>query len=159
LAIELAAARVRSIAPAEIAAHLDQRFRLLSAGRRTAPTRQQTSRGAIDWSYELLDEFERHLLARLSAFAGFDLAAVEAVTTGAPIDAGDMVGVLDRLVDKSPVAVDVSAGAHRYRLDETIRDCAWTAWPTGRNPSGGSSPRRALRPTVRAGRSGSAGAR
>jgi predicted ATPase len=126
LAIELAAARVRSISPMDIATHLDQRFRLLSAGRRTAPTRQQTLRGAIDWSYQLLDETERVLFARLSAFAGgFDLPAAEAVTTGGVIDTFDVVDVLDRLVDKSLVAVDMSSDANRYRLYETIRDYGW----------------------------------
>jgi predicted ATPase len=119
LAIELAAARVRSSAPADILAHLDQRFRLLSAGRRTAPTRQQTLRNAIDWSYELLAESERVLLRRLSVFGGgFD-------PPDATLDAMDLVDLLDHLVDKSLVALDLSGGPTRYRLLETIRDYAW----------------------------------
>jgi predicted ATPase len=126
LAIELAASRVRSSAPADILAHLDQRFRLLSTGRRTAPTRQQTLRNAIDWSYELLGEAERILLRRLSVFAGgFDLAAVEAICTDATLDVMDVVDLLDRLVDKSLVTLDLSASATRYRLLESIRDYAW----------------------------------
>jgi predicted ATPase/class 3 adenylate cyclase len=126
LAIELAAARVRSIAVADILAHLDQRFRLLSAGRRTAPTRQQTLRNAIDWSYELLEEPERIMLRRLSVFAGgFDLVAVGATATDDSIPVVDAVDLLDRLVDKSLVVVDLSSVATRYRLLETIRDYGW----------------------------------
>ena len=126
LAIELAAARVRSIAVADILAHLDQRFRLLSTGRRTAPTRQQTLRNAIDWSYELLEEPERIMLRRLSVFAGgFDLAAVAATVTDESIPVIDAVDLLDRLVDKSLLVVDVSSDTTRYRLLETIRDYGW----------------------------------
>jgi hypothetical protein len=81
LAIELAAARVSAMSSAEIAAHLDRRFQLLTGGRRTATTRQQTLRGTIDWSYQLLDQQERLMLSRLAVFAaaGFELAAAEAV--------------------------------------------------------------------------------
>ncbi len=123
LAIELAAARVRSMSPGEILSHLDRRFRLLSAGRRTAPTRQQTLRGAIDWSYSLLDEAERAVLRRLSVFAGgFDLAAVEAVVTDEVVDELDVVGLIDRLVDKSLLGAEARGGATRYGALETIRD-------------------------------------
>jgi predicted ATPase/class 3 adenylate cyclase len=123
LAIELAAARVRSFAPTDLLAHLDQRFRLLSAGRRTAPTRQQTLRNAINWSHELLGEPERVTLRRLSVFAGgFNLAAVEAVAADVPIEMMDAVDLVDRLVDKSLVTVDLSSGATRYRMLDTIRD-------------------------------------
>jgi predicted ATPase/class 3 adenylate cyclase len=126
LAIELAAARVRSSTPDDILAHLDQRFRVLSAGRRTAPTRQQTLRNAIDWSYELLGEPERILLRRLSVFGGgFDLAAVEAIVGDPPLDVMDVADLVDRLVDKSLVALDLSGGGTRYRLLETIRDYAY----------------------------------
>src|SRR5205807_1240644 len=80
LAIELAAARVGVLAPAEIAARLDDRFRLLSAGRRTAAPRHQSLQAALEWSYDLLCDPERVLLARLSVFAGgFTLEAVENV--------------------------------------------------------------------------------
>jgi predicted ATPase/class 3 adenylate cyclase len=126
LAIELAAARVRSIALPDILAHLDQRFQLLSAGRRTAPTRQQTLHNAIDWSYELLDEPERIMLRRLCVFAGgFDLPAVQAVAADEFIDVFEVVDLLDRLVDKSLVVVDVLSAATRFRLLETIRDYGW----------------------------------
>jgi predicted ATPase len=122
LAIELAAARVRSMSTTEILAHLDHRFRLLSAGRRSAPTRQQTLRAAIDWSYELLDDHERIVLRRLSVFTGsFDLAAAEVVVGGDGIDILDVADLVDRLVDKSLLLVDVGDSA-RFRLLEMIRD-------------------------------------
>jgi predicted ATPase/DNA-binding CsgD family transcriptional regulator len=112
LAIELAASRVRSFGPAELVAHLDRRFDLLSQGSRTAPPRHRTLRNAIDWSYQLLDEHERALFDRLGVFpAEFDYAAVVAIT-----DDDAVIAVLPRLVDKSLVS-----GRHRYRLLETIR--------------------------------------
>jgi predicted ATPase len=126
LAIELAAARVRSMAPADILDHLDQRFRLLTGGRRTALTRQQTLRGAIDWSYDLLDQPEQAMLRRLAAFAGgFDLAAAEAVAGWGDIQPLDVCDLMDRLVDKSLVLADLSGVTARYRLLEMIRDYAW----------------------------------
>jgi predicted ATPase len=122
LAIELAAARVRSMSTSEILAHLDHRFRLLSAGRRSAPTRQQTLRAAIDWSYDLLDDAERMALRRLSVFTGsFDLTAAEAVAGDERIEALDVADLVDRLVDKSLLLVDVGNRA-RFRLLEMIRD-------------------------------------
>ncbi|TCO48336.1 putative ATPase [Kribbella antiqua] len=97
--------------------HLDQRFELLSAGARTAPARQQTLRGAIDWSYELLDDDERMLLDRLGVFpADFDYQAARAVC---PADAS-VITLLPRLVDKSLVST-VGRISRRYRLLETIR--------------------------------------
>jgi predicted ATPase/class 3 adenylate cyclase len=123
LAIELAAARVRSMTPAEILAHLDQRFRLLSAGRRTAPTRQQTLRGAIDWSHGLLEEPERALLRRLAVFTGgFDLDAAVAVVSDEVVVRLEVFGLVDRLVDKSLLVAEAAAAVTRYRLLETIRD-------------------------------------
>lgn len=125
LAIELAAARLRSLTPAEIAARLDQRFRLLTGGSRTAADRHQTLRRTIDWSYELLDDRERVVLQRAAVFAGgFDVAAAEAVCATAAIDTFDVVNVIDHLVDKSLVIVEEVAAATRYRLLETIRDYA-----------------------------------
>jgi predicted ATPase/class 3 adenylate cyclase len=119
LAIELAAARLKALSPLEIAAHLDERFRLLTAGSRTVLPRHQTLRGLIDWSYELLSEPERALLRRLSVFAGgWNLAAAEAVDT----DAFDLIG---RLVDKSLVVTDEEDEETRYRLMETIRQYAF----------------------------------
>src|SRR5699024_7561060 len=83
LAIELAAARARALSVEEISARLDDRFRLLTRGDRTAPARRQTLRAAIDWSYDLLADDERALFRTLSAFAGgFDLAGAEAVVGG-----------------------------------------------------------------------------
>jgi predicted ATPase/class 3 adenylate cyclase len=125
LAIELAAARVRSMAPGEIAARLDQRFRLLTGGSRTAANRHQTLRRAIDWSYDLLDQDERSLLGRLSVCAGgFDLAAAESIGSGGAIDALDVDDLLGRLVEKSLVAVIDRGDATRYKMLETVREYA-----------------------------------
>ncbi len=126
LAIELAAARVRSIALPDILGHLDDRFHLLAGGRRTAPTRQHTLRSAIDWSHDLLDDRERVVLRRLSVFSGgFDLAAVQAVAAGDGIDDFEIVDVLDQLVNKSLVSVDTNDVTSRYRLLESIADYSW----------------------------------
>jgi predicted ATPase/class 3 adenylate cyclase len=126
LAIELAAARRRSMTPAEIAEHLDRRFRVLTGGRRTAVSRHQTMRNAVDWSYDLLDDEERRMLARAAVFAGgFERRSAEAVADGTGLDPLDVIDVLGRLVDKSLVVAE-SRGTHtRYRLFETVRDYAW----------------------------------
>ncbi len=125
LALELAAARMRSMAPADILGHLDQRFRLLTGGRRTALSRQQTLRGAVDWSYELLDDPARILFRRLGVFVGgFDLAAAEHVGGGAPIAAADVADEIQKLVERSLVQADTSRAPARYRLLETLRDYA-----------------------------------
>jgi predicted ATPase len=125
LAIELAAARIGSMAPNEIMARLDQRFRLLTGGTRTAASRHQTLRRAIDWSYEALEPAEQGLLGRLSVcLGGFDLAAAEAIGTGGTIDAFDVDDALSRLVDKSLVLATDLAGTTRYKMLETIRDYA-----------------------------------
>ena len=124
LAIELAAARLRTLSLDEINNRLDQRFRLLTGGHRVTPPRQQTLQALIDWSYDLLDPEEQEMLERLSVFAGgFDLHSAEAVA-GAGFDSP--VGVLDRLaalVDKSLLQAD-HVGSVRYRLLETVRDYA-----------------------------------
>ena len=121
LALELAAAQTDALSLAEIAARLEDRFVLLSRGARTAPARQQTLRATVDWSHNLLDEEERILLRRLSAFAGsFDLAGAEAVAAGGELTARAVVPCLTRLVKKSLV-VPVEG---RYRLHETIREFA-----------------------------------
>jgi predicted ATPase/DNA-binding transcriptional regulator YiaG len=134
LALELAAARMRVLSPEQIAHRLDDRFRLLTGGSRTAQPRQQTLRAALDWSWDLLTEPERVLFARLSVFAGsFTLDAAEAVCsveTPRPLLPSD--GVLDlltQLVDKSLVVRqerDMSRpeGAARYRLLEIMREYA-----------------------------------
>ncbi len=125
LAIELAAARLRSMTLRQIADRLDDRFRLLTAGRRTVLPRQQTLRAAVDWSWELLEREERALLRRLAVFSGgCDLAAAEAVCSCGELDARDIAAVLGSLVDKSLVVADLAAEAPRYRMLETIAEYA-----------------------------------
>jgi predicted ATPase/class 3 adenylate cyclase len=122
LAIELAAARLRSMSLAELAGRLDQRFGLLTGGSRTALERQQTLRATVGWSYSLLTAAEQALLGRLSVFAGgFDLAAAEAVGGSGAIDTVEVAGLLGSLVDKSLVVAEPDGTALRYRLLETIR--------------------------------------
>jgi predicted ATPase/class 3 adenylate cyclase len=121
LAIELAASRVKVLSPEQIAARLDDRFRLLTGGSRTALPRQQTLRAMIDWSYSLLSEEEKVLFRRLAVFVGgWTLEAAEVVCSkeGAGIDVLDL---LTRLVDKSLVIMEESAGEVRYHRLETIR--------------------------------------
>ena len=123
LAIELAAARVRSLSVEVIAARLSDCFRVLTGGDRTAMPRQQTLRACIDWSYALLAERERVLLSRLAVFAGgWSLEAAEAVGAGDVIDQAQVLDLLTRLVEKSLVARE--AERERYRLLETIRQYA-----------------------------------
>ena len=123
LAIELAAARVRTLSVQTIASRLDDRFRLLARGDRSAMPRQQTLRALIDWSHDLLSERERLLLRRLAIFAGgWSLEAAEAVGSGGDIDAHDVLDVLSNLVEKSLVNMDAEGG--RYRLVETVRQYA-----------------------------------
>jgi predicted ATPase/DNA-binding XRE family transcriptional regulator len=122
LAIELAAARLRSMSLAELHDRLDQRFRLLTGGSRTALERQQTLRATVGWSYSLLTDAEQLLLARLSVFAGsFGLDAAEAVCGSGGIHTLDVAGLLGSLVDKSLVVAEPAQTALRYRLLETIR--------------------------------------
>jgi predicted ATPase/class 3 adenylate cyclase len=122
LAIELAAARLRSMSLADLAGRLDQRFRLLTGGSRTALARQQTLRAAVGWSYSLLTAAEQVVLGRLSVFAGgFDLAAAEAVGGSGAIDAVEVAGLVGSLVDKSLVVAEPAGTGLRYRLLETIR--------------------------------------
>jgi predicted ATPase/DNA-binding CsgD family transcriptional regulator len=126
LAIELAAARLRGMPPAELEARLDERFALLTGGSRAALPRQRTLRAMVDWSWELLTGAERMLLARLSVFAGgFGLAAAEAGAAGGEVPAGEVVGLLGALVDKSLVQYDrTETCPARYRLLETVRQYA-----------------------------------
>jgi predicted ATPase/class 3 adenylate cyclase len=125
LAIELAAARVRSLTPTELAQRLDERFHLLTSGPRTVAPRHQTLRRAIDWSYELLTEAEQRALNRSAVFAGdFGLDAAEAVIGGDGIDIDDVVNLLARLVDKSLVSAEDRDDSTRYRVFETIRQYA-----------------------------------
>lgn len=126
LAIELAAVRTHVLSLKNLREGLNERFRLLTSGNRSALPRQQTLRTLIDWSYNLLDDDERRLLRRLSVFAaGFTLEAAERVGADSDIDAFDVLEVLTMLVEKSLIAVEGSfAGAWRYRLLETIREYA-----------------------------------
>ncbi|HET9000843.1 MAG TPA: adenylate/guanylate cyclase domain-containing protein [bacterium] len=125
LAIELAAARVKVLAVEQIASRLDDRFRLLTGGSRTALPRQQTLRAAMDWSYRLLTETERWLLQRLSVFAGgWTLDAAEGVCTGGNVEATDILELLTSLVDKSLVLAETQRGEARYRLLDTVRQYA-----------------------------------
>jgi predicted ATPase/DNA-binding CsgD family transcriptional regulator len=122
LAIELAAARVRALAPDQIAAGLSDRFRLLTGGVRGAPARQRTLEASLDWSYNLLDDVQRLALARLSVFAGsFELDAAEAVVAGGGIDSDDVLDLVAGLAEQSMLEVVERHGSARYRLLETIR--------------------------------------
>jgi predicted ATPase/class 3 adenylate cyclase len=125
LALELAAARVRTLTVADINKRLTDRYKILIGGDRTLQARQQTLRALVDWSYDLLEEGEQVLLARLSVFAGgFGLAAVETVCGVDPLTAEDVLGVVTSLVEKSLLRVEESDDGVRYRLLETIRDYA-----------------------------------
>lgn len=122
LAIELAAARARVLSPEQIATRLNDAFRLLSAGSRTALPRHRTLRATMEWSYNLLSLRERVLLRRLALFAGtFDLAAVEEVCVGEPLAVDDILDAVAALVDKSLVIMEVGEGEARYRVLETVR--------------------------------------
>ena len=125
LAIELAAARVRSLSLNEIRDSLHNRFRLLTGGARTAVRRQQTLRASVDWSHALLTEPERILFRRLAAFmGGFDLDAARAVTGGGDIATHQVVDLLTLLVEKSLVVTEVTGSRTRYQLLETVRQYA-----------------------------------
>lgn len=125
LAIELAAARIKLLPPEQIAARLDDRFRLLTGGSRTALPRQQTLRAAIDWSYSLLTEQERILFRRLAVFAGgWTFEAAEQICSGDGIDTWQVLDGLAQLVNKSLVMTQALRGEAWYRMLETIREYA-----------------------------------
>jgi predicted ATPase/class 3 adenylate cyclase len=122
LAIELAAARVLALSPAELVRRLDRRFQVLAGGRRGAVERHATLRAAIDWSYELLSPAEQRVLARLAVFsAGCTLDAIEDVCTAAPVNRDDAVDLVSGLVARSLVVAEDHGSGMRYRLLETIR--------------------------------------
>ena len=122
LAIELAAARVRVLSVEQIATGLSDRFRLLTGGGRSAPTRQHTLEASVAWSFGLLADAERLALARLSVFIGtFDLEAAQAVVAGPDIEEVEVLDLLASLADRSLLQVDEHDGRARYRLLETIR--------------------------------------
>lgn len=124
LALELAAARVSTLSPAQIAARLGSRFDLLTSGSRTADARQRTLRAAVDWSYDLLDEQERRVFDRLAVFhGGWTLEAAEAVLGGEDLPAEHVLDVVGRLVQRSMVVVE-RGDATRYRMLETLREYA-----------------------------------
>jgi predicted ATPase/class 3 adenylate cyclase len=124
LAIELAAARVRAMSPAQIRDRLDERFRLLTGSRRSME-RHQTLRHAVQWSYDLLNDAEREVLQCASVFAGgFTLAGALAVCGNNSLDEIEMLDLLDSLVRKSLVNVDRSSAELRYSMLETIRQFA-----------------------------------
>jgi predicted ATPase/DNA-binding CsgD family transcriptional regulator len=125
LAIELAAARLRSFSARQIAERLDNRFHLLISSERTAPLRHQTLAAALDWSYQMLSIKEQMLLRQLSVFAGrWTLEAAEFVCTNQAIHQFEVMELLSNLVDKSFVVPESSDIGRRYRLLETIRQYA-----------------------------------
>jgi len=127
LAVELAAARLRSLTLATLTERLDDRFRLLTVGARTALPRQQTLRAVVDWSYDLLFEDERRLFARLSVFAGgCDLDAAEAVCADDQVPTGEILDLLSRLVDKSLVVHPNAGRDARFTQLQTL-------WQYGRD--------------------------
>ncbi|MFF0633477.1 protein kinase [Nocardia sp. NPDC004151] len=122
LAIELAAARVRTMSPEQILGRLDDRYALLTRANRSAPTRQQTLRWCVDWSYRLCSSVEQRLWARLSVFAGgFELDAAEQIC-GPDLDTEGVLDVLSSLVDKSILIRVETQGVVRLRMLETVRD-------------------------------------
>ena len=125
LAIELAAAWVRVLSVEQIVMRLDDRFRLLTSGDRTAPPRQRTLRAAMDWSHDLLAAREQVMLRRLSVFAGWSLEMAEQVCPGDDLPAADVLDLLAALAGKSLVVADTAArGQTRYRMLDTIREYA-----------------------------------
>jgi predicted ATPase/DNA-binding SARP family transcriptional activator len=125
LAIELAAARVRVLSPEQIARRLDDAFRLLSSGSRTALPRHRTLRATMEWSHALLAAREQVLLRRLAVFAGtFTLDAAEAACAGEQLEVDDILDGISTLVDKSLVVMDADEGDARYHLLETVRQYA-----------------------------------
>ena len=125
LAIELAAARVKSMSVEQIMSRLDDRFRLLTGGSRTALPRQQTLRALIDWSYDLLTDAEKLLLRRLAVFTnGWTLELAEQICADEKLHASDLLDTLAHLVDRSLAAVEEERGRMRYRILETVRQYA-----------------------------------
>jgi predicted ATPase/class 3 adenylate cyclase/DNA-binding CsgD family transcriptional regulator len=125
LAIELAAARVRALSLPQIADSLNDRFRLLTGGARTAVRRQQTLRASVDWSHALLTDPERTLFRRLAVFqGGFDLEASQPVGGATEVERYQILDQLSLLVDKSLVVADDISGTMRYRLLESVRQYA-----------------------------------
>ncbi len=125
LALELAAARVRSMSVADINKRLTDRYKILTGGSRVLQERQQTLRALVDWSYDLLGENEQRLLRRLAVFVGgLDLEAAEKVCGVEPIEDFEVLDLLSSLVEKSLVMLEERDEGSRYRMLETIREYA-----------------------------------
>ena len=125
LALELAAARAATLPIAELAARLDDRFRLLTGGARTAEARQKTLRATVDWSHHLLTNPEKVLFRRLSSFrGGWTLQAAEAVTANEALPVEDVLDLLGELVNRSLVYADTAEATGRFRMLETLREYA-----------------------------------
>jgi predicted ATPase len=125
LAIELAAARIRSLSPAEIVDHLDRRFELLTRPRARGTERHRTLRATVDWSYRLLDEEERLVFERLSVVASrCDAEAARAICGGAGVSPDSVLDVVDRLVERSLVTAQTDGGVTRFGMLETLREYA-----------------------------------
>lgn len=125
LAIELAAARMSALSPADVADRLDNRFRLLAQGKPTDHPRHRTLEATIAWSYDLLTDAQQRLFARLSVFnGGFDLKMAETICTGPPLREPDVATLLADLVDRSLVVAADTSGGRRYRLLESTREYA-----------------------------------
>ena len=123
LAIELAAARVRALSPAELAGRLDRRFSLLSSGPAGGSGRHRTLQAVVAWSHDLLNEAQARLFDRLSVFAGsFCLEAAERVCGADPLAEAEVAGLLADLVDRSMVSVERAGTGTRYRLLDTLRE-------------------------------------
>jgi predicted ATPase/DNA-binding CsgD family transcriptional regulator/DNA-binding XRE family transcriptional regulator len=125
LALELAAARMKALTVDQLIARLEPGLQILTSGSRTAPSRQQTLRATVDFSYRLLSENERVLFRRLSVFAGgWTVEAAERVTAGEPLAPGDTLRLLERLIDKSLVVCEERNGTARHSMLETLREYA-----------------------------------
>jgi predicted ATPase len=125
LAIELAAARMRTMEVAEINQGLQRRFELLTGGSRRLQARQQTLRGLVDWSYDMLADGERSVFDRLAVFVGgFDAEAALAVCGADPVPGDAVPALLQSLVDKSLVMRETTADGERLRMLDTLRDYA-----------------------------------
>ena len=125
LAIELAAARLRTMSLDQLANRLDDRFRLLTGGSRTALPHHRTLRAVVDWSWELLTDAERVVLRRLAVFSGgASLEAAEQVCGGDPVDRGEVLELLTALTEKSLLQFTEGGSAPRYRMLGTIKEYA-----------------------------------
>ncbi len=125
LAIELAAPRVKVLAVEQLSQRLDERFRILTGGSRSALPRQQTMRALIDWSYDLLSDREKAIFRRVAVFAGgWTLEAASEICADDDIESWDVLDLLSALVDKSLVVTELSGSHQRYRLLESIRQYA-----------------------------------